>query len=269
MSTGYKTAAFTKNNVGVFSPDRGIVGDTELLRHVEAKIRISDSGDASKLLRYCMMGRIFGVSDESASDGNTGNPTFVMGIQAAAFQLGVGQYRIRCTTAGNAATARYAVYGPDGVQVLSAIQAGTAKTGSGLSVNPTAGTANPVIGDTWTFRITPVRWERVNPKSITGSAIVAGLLVQPVDASNGVDIAGDAGYHEVNGHIYNQGVFDWNAVDMATSGRFEPEEDSTFDHGFELADLEQFLANTGLIVRDSAQHRDDALETSSDRANWL
>ena len=268
MSTGYKNAAFTKNNVGVFSPDRGIVGDTELLRHVEAKIRIKATGDASQLLRYCMMGRIFGVSDEIPVAGNTGNTDFVVGVTGA-FEVGVGQYRIRCTTAGNAAAARYKVYGPDGQERLPEFVQGAAKTGEGLSVNPTHRSANPAVGDTWTFRVSPVRWERVNPKSITGSAIVAGLLVQDVDAANGVDISGDTGYHEVNGHIYTQGVFDWNAVDMATSGRYEPEEDSTFDHNFVLEDLEQFLANTGLIVRDSAQHRNDALETSSDRADWL
>ena len=266
MRTGYKTAGFTRDAIGTFNPDRLWIGEPESLRHEGGTVRIPDD---TVLIRGCLMGRVLGVDDERAAPGNTGNTGFAVTVQSVYRQFRIGRYTLRCTTAGNAGAARYALYGPDREQIISALTSGAAKSSQGLSVEPTHGADNPVVGDTWSFRVYGVMWERVDPKSVTGSAIPAGILVQELDADDGNAITGDAGHRSIGGFIYTGGVFDWNAVDLATEGRAGLEEDVVYDHGYELADIRERLANDGLELRDTVQHRDDPSIDTTDRGQWL
>lgn len=262
MRTGYKNAAFEKN-VGVFNPDRLVVGDTELLRHVEADIRIPDG---VTYLRGTLMGRIYSASDEVAAPGNTGGTTFVVSVTGS--QVLIGRYQVRCSVAGNAGAARYELYAPDGERLGNAFPQGAAHVVRGLSVNPTHN-GNPVVGDTWSFRVVAGRWQRVDPKALSGAQIPAGVLVQEVTADNGAAIAGDAGHRSVDGHIFTQGPFSWPTVDLATEGREELDQAVVYNHGYELEDIRDRLGANGLILLDTIPHRNDPLETSADRSKWL
>lgn len=280
MRTGYKNARFT-DNIGVFDPDRLFAGEQELLRHTAGKIQIPN---LKTLLRGTLMGRVFGAEGAAASaaPGNTGNTTFAAAPSAAnPFQLPVGRYVIRCTTAGAAGAARYTVYrAGDGRQVANGLQSGTGTNVLGLTVTPTHGSDNPVVGDTWTLRVRALRWARVNPKATDGSQIPAGILVQEVAdvaGDRGSEITGDANHRQKDGHIYTQGVFAWPTVDLATEGFTSPEDKTkrvaagttAYDHGFELEDIAEQLNENSLVLLDSIQDQRPVTTQSTDRSDWI
>ena len=151
--------------------------------------------DKDKLVRYVLGSKLSTTgavvpANGAADAGNTGNAT-VTQVSAGGGDIQAGTYTVRCTTAGNAGSARYSLIAPDGTTVAQDIRSGTPLDGSHLDLTVTAGSDNVVVGDEWTIEVSGGTTSWGIGAGFTRISVIGTLALLPVHeagmGTNGIE----------------------------------------------------------------------------------
>ena len=243
MSTTEGIHARGITDAGTFKPDRLIAGDTEFLKRQKGTIRLAAN---TKLPRGTLLGRLLTTAVAAvANPDNTGGA--IMGDVSVDRYTRPGTYTVRCTTLGNAANARYQVLDPEGQEIASALESGTALDGTVINLEPTHAGVNAAVGDEWYVDVVPAsKWLRSLLRARDFSSIPESVLAISIenDGAAAADISCEA---------FTGGIFDGNEVFAQTGG----------DTGHTLASVRTALGQMGVQLLDSDVFEHDALDTDA------